>query len=110
MASHRAALCGPSGGCEGLCDPECRSADQEDRVGQQSGERPGAHQRKDQAMKPQPCFETNRELERAARRAEIRKNAAIDRLNAKLELKVRIEQAMHDLVDAGERALQEKGK
>ena len=31
-------------------------------------------------MKPQPCFETNKPLEEAARRAEQRKNQALDRL------------------------------
>ena len=31
-------------------------------------------------MKPQPCFEVNKELEAAARHAERRKNRAIDKL------------------------------
>jgi hypothetical protein len=61
-------------------------------------------------MKTQPCFETDRELERAARRAEKRKNEAIDRLNAKLGLNVRTGQVVHAPIDAGGRTLQEKGK
>jgi hypothetical protein len=35
-------------------------------------------------MKPQPCFETNQELEAAAERAEQRKCLAIDELVRKL--------------------------
>ena len=45
-------------------------------------------------MKPQPCFETNKELEAAARRAERRKCQAIDKLVRILGPKHRFEQAM----------------
>ena len=61
-------------------------------------------------MKPQPCFETNKELEAAARRAEQRKNQAIDRLMGKLGPKDGFEQAMHELIDADKRALEERGR
>ncbi len=59
-------------------------------------------------MKPQPCFETNKQLEDAARRAEERKNLAIDRLMGKLGPKDAFERAMHELIDADKRALKEK--
>ena len=51
-------------------------------------------------MKPQPCFETNKELEAAARRAERRKCQAIDELARKLGPKHRFDQAMHDSTDS----------
>jgi hypothetical protein len=47
-------------------------------------------------MKPQLCFETNKELEAAARRAERRKCQAIDKLVRELGPKHLFEQAMHD--------------
>ena len=68
-------------------------------------------------MRPHPCFETNQELEAAARRAERRKCRAIDKLVGKLGRAQRFEQAMHDsphshapLIDAGKHALKEKGQ
>jgi hypothetical protein len=61
-------------------------------------------------MKPVPCFEVNKELEEAARAAEERKVQAIDRLSAKLGPQGEFEWAMHDLIDADKRALQEKSK
>jgi hypothetical protein len=51
-------------------------------------------------MKPQPCFETNKELEAAARRAERRKCQAIDELARKLGPKHHFDQAMHDSTDS----------
>jgi hypothetical protein len=59
---------------------------------------------------PHPCFETNKALEEAARRAAERKNQALDRLMGKLGPNGRFEQAMHGLIDADRRALKEKGK
>ena len=60
-------------------------------------------------MKPQPCFEVNKDLENAARLAEQSKNQAIDRLTKKLTPD-RFERAMADVIDADKRALQEKGR
>ena len=57
-----------------------------------------------------PCFETNKALEEAARRAAERKNQALDKLMGKLGPKGAFEQAMHELLDADRRALKEKGK
>ena len=68
-------------------------------------------------MKPQPCFETNKELEAAARRAERRKCQAIDKLVRKLGPKHRFDQAMHDstdphapVIDTSKCAPKEKGQ
>jgi hypothetical protein len=61
-------------------------------------------------MKPLPCFEVNKQLEEAARKAEQRKAEAIDKLMGKLGPRSEFEQAMHDLIDADKRALQEKGR
>jgi hypothetical protein len=68
-------------------------------------------------MKPQPCFETNEELEAAAQRAEQRKCQAIDELVRKLGPELRFEQAMHDSVhshalvtEADKGTLKEKGQ
>jgi len=68
-------------------------------------------------MKPQRCFETNKELEAAARRAERRKCRAIDKLVRILGPKHLFEQAMLDsthphasAVDAGKCAPKEKGQ
>ena len=61
-------------------------------------------------MKPLPCFEVNKPLEEAARKAEQRKAEAIDKLMGKLGPRREFEQAMHDLIDADRRALQEKGR
>jgi hypothetical protein len=61
-------------------------------------------------MKPLPCFEVNKPLEEAARKAEQRKAQAIDKLMGKLGPRGEFEQAMHDLIDADRRALQEKGR
>ena len=57
-----------------------------------------------------PCFETNKALEEAARRAAERKNQALDKLMGKLGPKGAFEQAMWDVIDADRRALKEKGK
>ena len=68
-------------------------------------------------MKPQPCFETNKELEAAARRAERRKCQAIDKLVRVLGPKHLFEQAMLDsahphasVVDDEKCAPKEKGQ
>jgi hypothetical protein len=61
-------------------------------------------------MKPLPCFEVNKPLEEAARKAEQRKAEAIDKLMGKLGPRGEFEQAMSDLIDADKRALQEKGR
>jgi hypothetical protein len=61
-------------------------------------------------MKPQPCFETNKTLEEAARHAEARKNQAIDRLMGKLGPRGGFEEAITDLIDADKRVLQETGR
>ena len=61
-------------------------------------------------MKPHPCFETNKQLEAAARQAEERKNTALDKLMGKLGPNGRFEQAMQELIDADRRALKEKGQ
>jgi hypothetical protein len=50
-------------------------------------------------MKPQPCFETNEELEAAAQRAEQRKCQAIDELVRKLGPKHLFDHTMHDSAD-----------
>jgi hypothetical protein len=62
-------------------------------------------------MKPQPCFEVDKQLEEAARQAEARKNRAIRRLTEKLvnDSADRFGHAVHDLID-DKRALQEKGR
>ena len=73
---------------------------------------------------PHTCFETNKALEEAARRAAERKNQALDKLMGKLGPKGAFEQAMHASahsyapgidadsahLHAPERALKEKGK
>jgi hypothetical protein len=66
-------------------------------------------------MKPQPCFETNQELEAAAERAEQRKCLAIDELVRKLGPKHRFGQVMRDsthsrapVIDASKCAAKEK--
>jgi hypothetical protein len=68
-------------------------------------------------MKPHPCFETNQELEAAARRAERRKCQAIDKLVRKLGPAHRFEQVMHGsallhapVIGSQESALKEKGQ
>jgi hypothetical protein len=68
-------------------------------------------------MKPQLCFESNKELEAAARRAERRKCRAIDKLVRVLGPKHLFEQAMPDpahphasVVDAEKCAPKEKGQ
>jgi hypothetical protein len=63
-------------------------------------------------MKPQPCFEVDKQLEEAARQAEARKNRAIERLTEKLTIGStdRFGRAVHDLIDSDKRALQEKGR
>lgn len=61
-------------------------------------------------MKPQPCFETNKTLEVAARQAERRKNQAIAKLMRKLAPHDRFDQAMADLIDADKRTLDERGQ
>ena len=68
-------------------------------------------------MKPQQFFETNKELEAAAGRAERRKCQAIDKLVSELGPKHRFDQAMHDsphsrtpVIDASRCAMKEKGQ
>jgi hypothetical protein len=63
-------------------------------------------------MKPVPCFEVNKQLEEAAREAEVRKNRAIERLTEKLRTSScdRFGHGVRDLIDADKRALQEKGR
>ena len=68
-------------------------------------------------MKPQPRFETNKELEAAARRAERRKCQAIDKLVRKLGPAHRFEQGMYGsapahapVIDSRKCALKEKGQ
>jgi hypothetical protein len=61
-------------------------------------------------MKPLPGFEVNKPLEEAARKAEQRKAEAIDKLMGKLGPRREFEQAMHDLIDADKRALNERAQ
>jgi len=63
-------------------------------------------------IKPQPCFETNKALEEAARIAEQRKLRALDRLNEKLDVPQddAFTQAMRGLIDADKAALLVRGK
>ena len=63
-------------------------------------------------MKPVPCFEVNKRLAEAAREAEARKNRAIEQLTEKLGVRSddRFGSAVRGLIDAGRRALKERGQ
>jgi len=65
-------------------------------------------------MKPLTCFEINKQLEEAARKAEQRKIRAIERLTEKLGGRRtgggRFEYAVVDVIDADKHTLQEKGQ